>query len=206
MPGVAPANIVIIGGGIVGSNAIRMAIGMEASVTVIDTSLKQLQILDAQFGAKLNTIYSTSDAIERYVQEADLVIGAVLIPGAVAPKLVARRLLSRMRPGSVLLDVAIDQGGCFETSQPTTHSEPTYLVEGVVHYCVANMPGAVPRTSSFALNNATLPFILNLADQGINVALRDDRHLLNGLNVYQGQICHEAVASALNDIFVTPEL
>lgn len=197
VPGVEPANVVVIGGGVVGSNAVRMAMGMEASVTVLDKSLNCLQKLDFQFGAMLNTIFCTTESIEKYVLAADLVVGAVLLPGAAAPKLVTRDIIRKMRPGSVLVDVAIDQGGCFETSRPTTHENPTFIEEGVVHYCVANMPGAVARTSTFALTNATLPFVLALADKGLNQALLDDPHLLNGLNVYRGRFTHQAVAEAL---------
>lgn len=197
VPGVSPGNVVVIGGGVVGTNAVRMAMGMEARVIVLDKSLSRLRELDFQFGSKLNTIYATTEAIEQYVMSADLVIGAVLVPGASAPQLVTRAMLKTMRPGSVVLDVAIDQGGCFETSRPTTHLEPTYVTEGVVHYCVANMPGAVPKTSTFALNNATLPFILSLVTKGIKQALMSDVHLLNGLNVHQGMITYEAVANAL---------
>ncbi|MAZ40373.1 MAG: alanine dehydrogenase [Legionellales bacterium] len=205
VPGVEPANVVIIGGGVVGTNAIRMAVGMEASVTVIDRSLHRLRELDSQFGASLNTIYSTVDTIEQYVLNADLVVGAVLVPGAAAPKLVRKDMLSKMHPGSVIVDVAIDQGGCFETSKATTHAEPTYVVDGVVHYCVANMPGAVPRTSSFALNNATLPFIVALANKGYKQALRDDPHLANGLNVHEGDITYKAVADTMNKPYVPTE-
>ncbi|MDT8282538.1 MAG: alanine dehydrogenase [Gammaproteobacteria bacterium] len=202
VPGVASANVVVIGGGVVGTNAVRMAMGMEAHVTVLDKSLTRLRELDFQFGSKLNTIYATSDSIERYVTRADLVIGAVLVPGASAPKLVTRANLKEMRPGSVLVDVAIDQGGCFETSRPTTHHEPTYVVEDVVHYCVANMPGAVPRTSTFALNNATLPFTISLVTKGVKLALLSDGHLLNGLNVHKGRITYEAVARELDYDYV----
>ena len=170
---------------------------MEANVTVLDKSLDRLRELDLQFGSKLNTIYATKHALESYVEGADLVIGAVLVPGAAAPKLVTREMLKTMRPGSVIVDVAIDQGGCFETSRPTTHENPTYVEENVVHYCVANMPGAVPRTSTFGLNNATLPFIVALADKGYRSALLEDEHLLQGLNVYHGKITNEAVAKAL---------
>jgi alanine dehydrogenase len=198
VPGVASGKVVVLGGGVVGTNSVRMAMGMEASVTVIDKSLRRLKELDLQFGSKLNTIYSTHDAIEEYVLKADLVIGAVLIPGAAAPCLVTRDMLRKMRPGSVVVDVAIDQGGCFETSKPTTHTEPTYVVDGVVHYCVTNMPGGVARTATFALNNATLPFILALANKGYQRAMQDDKHLLNGLNVHHGKLVHPAVASALN--------
>lgn len=197
VPGVAPAKVVVIGGGVVGTNAVRMAMGMEAYVTVLDKSLRRLKELDFQFGSKLNTIYATHDAIEAYVLDADLVVGAVLVPGAAAPKLVSRDMISKMRPGSVVVDVAIDQGGCFETSRPTTHTDPTYIVDGVVHYCVTNMPGAVARTATFALNNATLPFALAIANKGVKRALLEDRHLLNGLNVYKGKIVHPAVAAAL---------
>lgn len=204
VPGVAPANVVVIGGGVVGTNAARMAMGLEARVTVLDRSLSRLQELDFQFGAKLNTIYATQDAIEHYVAHADLVIGAVLVPGAAAPKLVTRAMLASMRPGSVVVDVAIDQGGCFETSRPTTHSEPTYVVDNVVHYCVANMPGAVPRTSTFALNNATLPFILSMVTKGVKLALLDDPHLLNGLNIHAGRVTYEAVALDLGYDYVPP--
>ncbi|KTC84153.1 alanine dehydrogenase [Legionella brunensis] len=202
VPGVAPANVVVIGGGVVGSNAVRMAMGMEARVIVIDKSLSRLRELDFQFGSKLNTIYATVESLERYVAEADLVIGAVLVPGAAAPKLVTRAMLKSMRPGSVVVDVAIDQGGCFETSRPTTHQEPTYVVEHVVHYCVANMPGAVPRTSTFALNNATLPFVMSLVTKGVKLALLSDGHLLNGLNVHKGMITFEAVALDLGYEYV----
>lgn len=201
VPGVAAATVVVIGGGVVGTNAVRMAMGMEARVIVLDRSLQRLNELDFQFGSKLNTVYSTADAIEHYVTQADLVIGAVLVPGASAPRLVPRSMLKSMRPGSVLVDVAIDQGGCFETSRPTTHQEPTYVVDNVVHYCVANMPGAVPRTSTFALNNATLPFVLNIVTKGTKLALLDDQHLLNGLNVHQGKITYEAVARELGNAY-----
>jgi len=209
VPGVAAANVVVLGGGVVGTNAVRMAMGMEARVIVLDRSLHRLNELDFQFGSKLNTVYSTADAIEHYVKSADLVIGAVLVPGASAPKLVTRSMLKSMRsmlksmrPGSVLVDVAIDQGGCFETSRPTTHQEPTYVVDNVVHYCVANMPGAVPRTSTFALNNATLPFVLNIVTKGVKLALLSDPHLLNGLNVHEGKITYEAVARELDFEYV----
>lgn len=205
VPGVSPAKVVVIGGGVVGTNAIRMAIGMEASVTVLDTSLDRLRQLDFQFGAKLDTIFSTVGAIEEHVATADLVVGAVLVPGASAPRLVTRDMLRTMHPGSVLVDVAIDQGGCFETSRPTTHEEPTYVEEGVVHYCVANMPGAVPRTSTFALNNATLPFGLALANKGVRQALLDNAHLCNGLNVHEGHFTHQAVAESLGKTYTPAE-
>jgi alanine dehydrogenase len=196
VPGVEAARVVVIGGGVVGTNAVRMAMGMEAHVTVLDRSLTRLKELDFQFGCMLNTIYSTREALWHHVTTADLVVGAVLIPGAAAPKLVTCEMLKHMRPGSVLVDVAIDQGGCFETSRPTTHADPTYVEEGIVHYCVANMPGGVARTSTFALNNATLPFTIALADKGYRQALIDDPHLRNGLNVHRGKVTYEAVAQA----------
>ncbi|MGO1120738.1 alanine dehydrogenase [Rhodovibrionaceae bacterium A322] len=205
VPGVAAAKVVVIGGGVSGTNAVRMAMGMEASVTVIDRSLDRLAELDMQFGRELNTIYSTVGAIEEHVLAADLVIGAVLVPGAEAPKLVTRDMISRMKPGSVLVDIAIDQGGCFETSKATTHTDPTYMVDDVVHYCVANMPGAVARTSTHALNNATLPFALALADKGYRQALADDEHLMNGLNVAHGKITYRAVAKAHGLDYVRPQ-
>ncbi len=197
VPGVPAAKVTIIGGGVVGTNAARMAMGLEAAVTVIDKSIHRLYELDLQFGAKLNTRYSTVDAIEELVTSSDLVIGAVLVPGAAAPRLVTRAMLKQMRPGSVIVDVAIDQGGCFETSHATTHDKPTYVVDGVVHYCVANMPGGVARTSAFALNNATLPFVLALANKGYRKALADDLHLRRGLNVHSGKVTYQAVAEAL---------
>ncbi|TAN51380.1 MAG: alanine dehydrogenase [Rhodospirillales bacterium] len=204
VPGVAPAKVVVLGGGVVGSNAARMAIGLGARVTLLDTSLPRLAELDDHFGASLTTVYATLDAIERHVVPADLVIGAVLVPGASAPKLISRAMLKAMRPGSVLVDVAIDQGGCAETSRPTTHAAPTYVEAGVVHYCVANMPGAVARTSAQALNNATLPFVLALAGKGTKAALLADSHLLAGLNVHKGMLTHEAVAQALALPYVPP--
>lgn len=196
VPGVPAAKVVVLGGGVVGTNAARMAMGLEAKVVVIDKSLARLKELDLQFGAKLQTLYSTVDTIEEHVLDADLVIGAVLLPGAEAPKLVTAGMVSRMKRGAVVVDVAIDQGGCFETSRPTTHAEPTYVVDGVVHYCVANMPGGVARTSTFALNNATLPFVLDLADRGYRAALAHDPHLRNGLNVHAGAVTCKAVADA----------
>lgn len=204
VPGVASANVVVIGGGVVGTNAARMAMGLEAKVTVIDKSLRRLKELDFEFGSKLNTIYATKHAMNEYISQADLVIGAVLIPGAAAPKLVTRDMLKTMHAGSVMVDVAIDQGGCFETSKPTTHSDPTYMVDGVVHYCVANMPAAVPRTAAVALNNATLPFILALANKGPRQAMREDGHLLNGLNIHEGKLTCSAVATAQDLEFVPP--
>ncbi len=197
VPGVAPAKVVVLGGGMAGTNAVRMAMGMGANVVVIDRSIERLYQLDLQFGSKINTIYSTTDAIEHHVARADLVIGAVLVAGSAAPKLVTKEMVKKMRPGSVMVDISIDQGGCFETSRPTTHQNPTYIVDGVVHYCVTNMPGAVPRTSTFALNNATLPFVLALANHGYKQAMQLDSHLLNGLNVCKGHLTHKAVASAL---------
>ncbi|MEZ5647449.1 MAG: alanine dehydrogenase [Alphaproteobacteria bacterium] len=205
VPGVPSAKVVVIGGGVVGTNALRMAIGMEAQVTVIDKSLSRLAQLDELFGARLDTLYSTVESIEEQVLAADLVIGAVLVPGAAAPKLVTRDMIKRMKRGSVLVDVAIDQGGCFETSRPTTHANPTYNIDGVVHYCVANMPGAVAKTSTVALNNATLPFTLALANKGYRVALTENRHLLNGLNVHEGHITYKAVAEAHKLAYVPPE-
>jgi alanine dehydrogenase len=195
--GVAAAKVVVLGGGVVGTNAARMAIGLGAHVTVLDKSLPRLMELEYHFGPSLTTIFATMEAIEREVISADLVIGAVLIPGAAAPRLIMREMLKRMRDGSVLVDVAIDQGGCAETSRPTTHAQPTYVEEGVVHYCVTNMPGAVARTSAQALNNATLPFTLALADKGLAKALAVDPHLANGLNTHQGAITYQAVAEAL---------
>ncbi|WP_295933542.1 alanine dehydrogenase [uncultured Xanthomonas sp.] len=203
VPGVKPAQVLVIGGGVVGINAARMAMGLHARVTVLDRSLERLKYLDELYGQQLTTLYSTRDAIEQCLPHTDLVIGAVLIPGAAAPKLVSREQLALLRPGSVLVDVAIDQGGCFETSHPTTHQQPTYEVDGIVHYCVANMPGGVARTSTFALTNATLPFVLLLAEHGLQ-ALRDDQDLRNGLNVHAGKLTHRAVAQALGQEFVRP--
>ena len=196
VPGVSPAKVVIIGGGVVGSNAAQMAIGMGANVVILDRSIDVLRRLDAQFGARLETVYSSKDALEEHVLSADLVIGGVLIPGAAAPKLVTEDMIKRMKPGSAVVDVAIDQGGCFATSHATTHAEPTYIVDDVVHYCVANMPGGVPRTSTFALNNATLPYI---------IALADDAHLLNGLNVHKGLVTCRSVADNLGFEYVDPK-
>ena len=202
VPGVKPAEVLVIGGGVVGLNAARMAMGMNAHVTILDRSLDRLKYIDEVYGHQLTTIYSTHDAIEERLPEVDLVIGAVLIPGAAAPKLVSRAQLGLMRPGSVLVDVAIDQGGCFETSRPTTHQNPTYEVDGIIHYCVANMPGGVARTSTFALTNATLPFVVQLANKGARQALLDDPHLLDGLNVHAGQVTYEAVARDLGYPYV----
>ncbi len=197
VPGVAPAKVVILGGGVVGTNAAAIAIGMGGDVTVIERSIDRMEELIARFGLGIKTLYSTKSAIEEECAAADLVIGGVLIPGAAAPKLVTRAMLKDWKPGAVFVDVAIDQGGCAETSHATTHADPTYIVEGIVHYCVANMPGAVARTSTYALNNATLPFGLALADKGWKRAVKEDRHLRAGLNVAEGNVTHPAVAEAL---------
>jgi len=194
VPGVAAGRVVVLGGGVSGTNAARVAIGMEASVVVIDRSLARLKELDLQFGASAQTLFSTMDTIERQVMAADLVIGAVLVPGAAAPKLITREMIRKMRPGSVFVDIAIDQGGCSETSRPTTHADPVFVEDGVVHYCVTNMPGAVARTSTIALNNATLPFVIALADKGAARAMREDVHLRAGLNVHAGKVTYQAVA------------
>lgn len=203
--GVASAHVVILGGGVVGSNAARMALGLEARVTVLEARLDRLHQIDALFGARLDAVFSTRKAVEDYVRDADVVIGAVLVPGATAPRLVTRYMVAGMRRGAVVVDVAIDQGGCFETSRPTTHAQPTYVEEGVVHYCVANMPGAVARTSTFSLNNATLPFVLALADRGVVGALQHDLHLRAGLNVHAGAVTHAAVANAVSATYVPPD-
>lgn len=197
VPGVAPAKVAVIGGGMVGENAVHMALGLGADVTVLDRNLETLNRLAGQYGSQLKTLYSTQATLEKTVLDADMVVGAVLVKGAAAPKLVTRAMLARMKPGSVLVDVAIDQGGCFETSHPTTHADPTYIVDGVVHYCVANMPGAVPRTSTYALNNATLPYALMLAEKGYAAALRSDPGFMKGLNVYRGKIACAPVARDL---------
>jgi len=205
VPGVDPAKVVILGGGVVGTHAIHIALGMGAEVWVLDRNTEVLRGLWRQFGRPLNTVFSTQDAIERHVVTADLVVGGVLIPGASAPKLVSAALVKKMKHGSVIVDVAIDQGGCFETSRATTHADPIYVVDGVTHYCVANMPGGVPRTSTFALNNATLPFVLALAEKGWKRALADDPHLRNGLNVAFGKVTCRPVAEALGYAYVAPE-
>ncbi|MBO9509623.1 alanine dehydrogenase [Thalassospira sp. A3_1] len=197
VPGVAPAKVVVIGGGVVGTNAARIAAGMGADVIILDKNVKRLTQIDDLFGPRIKTQYATIDDTEALVYDADMVVGAVLIPGAAAPKLIHKDQLSKMKPGSVIVDVAIDQGGCFETSKATTHADPTYIVDDVVHYCVANMPGAVARTSTFALNNATLPFTLALADKGWKKACQEDPHLAAGLNVHEGRITYEAVARDL---------
>src|SRR5690606_10622432 len=204
VPGVEPGKVVILGGGVVGLNAARMAAGLGARVTLLERSLPRLIRIDELYGERITGLFSTADAIEHHVTEADLVIGAVLIPGATAPKLVTRDMLALMKPGSVLVDVAIDQGGCFETSRPTTHQDPIYTVAGIVHYCVANMPGAVARTSTLALTNATLPYVLEIADQGAPRALIANPHLGNGLNVHRGQVTCEAVAQALGYTYLAP--
>ncbi|MBZ8135173.1 alanine dehydrogenase [Afifella sp. IM 167] len=204
VPGVDPAKVVVLGGGTVGTHAAHIAIGMGAEVWVLDRSNDALRRLWTQFGRSLNTVFSTQDSVERHVAQADLIIGGVLIPGAAAPKLVSREMIATMKPGSVVVDVAIDQGGCFETSRPTTHDDPVFKVDDVTHYCVANMPGAVPRTSAEALNNATLPFVMQLADMGWEAALKADPHLAAGLNVHAGQITHAAVHEALPDLPYRP--
>ena len=205
VPGVAAADVVILGGGVSGTHAATIAVGMGANVTVVDRSHEALRRLSAQFGSALKTVYSTRASIAELVSEADLVIGAVLLPGAAAPKLITRPMLKTMRPGSVIVDIAIDQGGCCETSKPTTHSNPTYVVDDVVHYCVANMPGAVARTSTFALNHATLPFTLALADKGWRAALKDDPNLRAGLNVCEGKLTCAPVAEAHGLKAVSPQ-
>lgn len=197
VPGVAAGKVVVLGGGVVGTHAAKMAVGLGAEVTVLDRSLPRLRELDDIFQGRVRLVYASLDAVEQAALAADLVIGAVLVPGAAAPRLLSRAQIARMQPGSVLVDVAIDQGGCFETSRPTTHAEPTYVVDGVVHYCVANMPGAVARTSTWALNNATLPFALALADKGWRRACREDRFLMEGLNVHGGHLVHPAVGHSL---------
>ena len=197
VPGVPPAKVVILGGGVAGTHAAEMAVGLRADVTVVDRSVDRLRELSSMFGSALRTEYSTTATIERLVRDADLVVGAVLVAGATAPKLVTRAMIATMKPGAVLVDISIDQGGCFETSRPTTHAEPTFVVDGVIHYCVANMPGAVPRTSTLALTNATLPYVRALADLGWQAAFRRDPGLAAGLNVHAGEITHEVVAKAL---------
>ena len=205
VPGVPPAKITILGAGVSGSSAARMAVGSGARVYALDRSLDALRRIEAEFGARVVTVFSSRDAIEQHVLSADLVIGSVLVPGAAAPKLVSRQMVKDMKQGSVVVDIAIDQGGCFESSRPTTHADPTYVVNDVVHYCVTNMPGAVPRTSTYALNNATLPFVIALAGKGWQRALADDQHLRNGLNVALGQVTHAEVAGALNLPYVPAE-
>ena len=205
VPGVPPADVVVLGGGVAGTHAALIAAGMGATVTVIDRNPEALRRISSHLGARVRTVFSTSDAITTLCRRADLVIGSVLIPGAAAPKLISAETVKAMKAGSVIVDIAIDQGGCAATSRPTTHSAPTYTVDEVVHYCVTNMPGAVARTSTFALNNVTLPFVLALADKGVRHALGEDAHLRNGLNIYEGRITHRAVAQALKLQFTPPE-
>jgi alanine dehydrogenase len=204
VPGVPPAKITILGAGVSGTSAARMAVGSGARVYALDRSVEVLRYVERDFGARVVTVYSSRDALEQHVLSADLVIGAVLVPGAAAPKLVSREMVKNMKPGAAVVDIAIDQGGCFETSRPTTHADPTYIEHGVVHYCVTNMPGAVPRTSTYALNNATLPFVLALADKGWRRALADDPHLCAGLNIAHGKLTHPEVAGALGMPCVMP--
>jgi len=205
VPGVLPARVAILGGGVAGTSAARMAMGTEANVIVLEKSLAKLSHLDLHFGGQLRTLYSTLEAAETVVADADLVVGAVLLPGGMAPKVVTREMVRSMRPGSVVVDISIDQGGCFETSRPTDHANPTYVEEGVIHYCVTNIPGAVPRTSAFALNNATLPFVLALADKGVKAALADDPHLMAGLNIHRGKVTYERIARDLDLGFTPPD-
>ena len=202
VPGVAPAKVTILGGGVSGTQALQIASGMGAKITVLDNSLSRLRAIDAQFFSKITTLSATHEAIEASVLEADLVIGAVLIPGATTHKLVSKQMISAMQPGSVIVDIAIDQGGCFETSRPTTHHEPTFTVDKIVHYCVANMPGAVPLTSTYGLANATLPFVLSMVTKGVKNALLTDPHFLNGLSIHAGHLTYPAVAEAAQDIYV----
>jgi alanine dehydrogenase len=204
-PGVPSADVVILGAGVAGSNAVLIAVGMGADVTVVDRNPAALRRMANQFGSRVHTIFSTRDTVDTLCRRADLVIGTVLIPGAAAPRLITAATVRDMRPGSVIVDVSIDQGGCSETSRPTSHSKPTYVVDGVVHYCVTNMPGAVARTSTFALNNSTFPFVMALAGKGYRRALADDPHLRNGLNVHEGKVTHRAVAEALGLPFVPAE-
>ena len=205
VPGVAPAHVVIIGAGVVGTNALQIAVGMGARVTIIDKNLERLRALDLIYGNRVATLCSNAQTIEDSALAADLLIGGVLIPGAAAPKLVTREMISHMKPGAVVVDVAIDQGGCFATSRPTTHTDPTFVVDNVVHYCVANMPGAVARTSTFALTNATIGHALAIADKGWRRALSQDPHLRAGLNVCEGQVTYKAVARALGHNYVPAE-
>ena len=205
VPGVPPAKITILGGGVSGSSAARMAVGSGARVYLLDRNIEVLRKLESEFGARVVTVYSSRDAVEQHVLSADLVIGAVLVPGAAAPKLVSRAMVKAMKAGAAVVDIAIDQGGCFETSRPTTHADPIYVVDDVVHYCVTNMPGAVPRTSTYALNNATLPFVLALADKGWKRALADDAHLRHGLNIAAGKVTHPEVAAAIGAPYVPAE-
>lgn len=203
--GVPPGKVVILGGGVAGANAAKMAIGLGAKVAIFDKNPQRLNELDWMFPGKLQTLYSTKDTVEKYVINADLVVGAVLVTGATTPKLITHEMIKKMRPGSVVVDIAIDQGGCFETSHPTTHAQPAFIVDDVVHYCVTNMPGAVPRTSTIALNNVTLPFIVALAEKGYQQALYEDNHLRNGLNIFKGNVTHKVVARELNLPYTPPE-
>ncbi|MTI08544.1 alanine dehydrogenase [Curvivirga aplysinae] len=205
VPGVAPGKVLVIGGGVSGTNAARMAVGMGADVTILERNVDRMRYLDDVFKGTAKTVYSTVDALETLACEADLVVGAVLIPGAAAPKLIKRDLLKKMHDGAVVVDIAIDQGGCLETSRATTHADPTYIEEGVVHYCVANMPGGVARTSTFALNNVTLPFAIQLANRGYKKALAEDVHLRNGLNIHEGKVTYKAVADTLGYDYVSAE-
>lgn len=205
VPGVSPAKVVIIGGGVAGTNAAEIAVGMRADVTIFDRSSVRLAELDARFNGTIKTMYSTAASIDIAIRQADLVIGAVLLPGSAAPKLISRKQLKLMKRGAVLVDIAIDQGGCFETSKPTTHDDPIYEVDGIMHYCVANMPGAVPRTSTYALGNVTLPFVMKIANESVKSALQNDKHLANGLNVAEGFIAHEAVARDLSMMYRLPD-
>ena len=205
VPGVPPADVVIIGGGVVGTNAAKVAAGMGADVTILEMSPDRMRELDDIFLGRVKTIASNAHTLEEGCRRADLLIGAVLIPGAAAPKLVSRALIAQMKKGAVAVDVAVDQGGCFETTKATTHSDPVYTVDGVIHYCVANMPGGVARTSTFALNNATLPFAIALANKGWRQACHDDPHLRHGLNIHDGHVVYKAVAQALNLKYTPPE-
>ncbi len=205
VPGVAPARVLILGGGVVGFNAAQIAVGMHADVTVLDSNPVVLERLSTHFESRAKVVFAIRSVVDRHVAAADLVVGAVLIPGAAAPRLVSRAMLGEMRPGAAMVDVSIDQGGCFETSRPTTHSDPTYVLDGIVHYCVANMPGAVPHTSTYALNNVTLPRVLQIANKGWCEALRADPHLKNGLNVCAGRVTHAAVARDLGLDYMTPD-
>jgi alanine dehydrogenase len=205
VPGVSSGHVVIIGGGVSGMNAARMAIGQEARVTILDKSLYRLRELSEMFGSRINTVHATHFSVLEAIRDADLVVCAVLIPGAAAPKIITRDMLKEMQPGSVIVDISIDQGGCLETSRPTTHSDPTFIEENILHYCVTNMPGAVPRTSAFALNNATLPYTLQLANKGAIQAMRDNPHLMNGLNIFQGDLVHKAVADATGHQYIVAE-
>lgn len=205
VPGVSAGHVVVIGGGVSGMNAARMAIGQEARVTILDKSLHRLRELSEMFGSRISTVYATHFSVLEAIRDADLVVCAVLIPGAAAPKIITRDMLKEMQPGSVIVDISIDQGGCLETSRPTTHTHPTFIEEGIIHYCVTNMPGAVPRTSAFALNNATLPYTLQLANKGAIRAMRENHHLMNGLNVFNGKVTHKAVAQSTENAFAAPE-